>query len=521
MKGDITHDKSAEEIREKAQNPCTLEIEMYRKESNSQLEFENFYLPFGGKLCSDNRWVKLSKLLPWDKIEKHYAKNFSYTMGAPAKPVRMALGALIIKERCGFTDEETVEQIKENPYLQYFIGLEAYTNKAPFNPSTMVYFRSRIGLEMIEEINELIITGDYKKFESNIYDSKTDNDNDKDIDVNDNEADNNENNERESNEGKMIVDATCTPADIRYPTDLSLLNEGREKLEKIIDVLHAPFIGIEKKPRTYRWKARQDYLSTAKKRKKTRKELRKALRKQLGYIQRDLKHIDELVGKSPLSLLSKYEYKCLLVINELYRQQREMFKSRKNSIENRIVSISQPHVRPIVRGKASASTEFGAKISLSLIDGFARLETFSWETFNESTRLQEEIEKYKTMFGFYPKSVHVDKLYRTRENRKYCKDRKIRISGPPLGRPRKGETEDSKIKQEKQDLRERVLIEGKIGEGKRRYSMARIMAKLPHTSESVIGIIFLVMNLEKKLRLLWAHFLYKLFPVPCWLCKKF
>jgi len=290
-------------------------------------------------------------------------------------------------------------------------------------------------------------------------------------------------------------------------------------LEKIIDVLHAPLKGIEKKPRTYRRKARQNYLTTTKKRKKTRKEIRKALRKQLGYIRRDLKYIDELASKSSLSLLSHYEYKCLLVIHELYRQQREMFKSRKNSIVNRIVSISQPHVRPIVRGKASASTEFGAKISLSLVDGFARLETFSWETFNESTKLQEEIEKYKARFGFYPKSVHVDKLYRTRKNRKYCKDRKIRISGPPLGRPRKGDAQDLKIKQEKQDLRERVLIEGKIGEGKRRYSMARIMAKLPHTSESVIGIIFLVMNLEKKLRLLLARFIIKLFPISCWRYK--
>ena len=487
---------------------------MYRKEFSEQLEFEDFYLPFGGKLSCDNRWVKLSKLLPWEKIEKRYAKNFSRRMGAPAKSVRMALGALIIKERCGFTDEETVEQIKENPYLQYFIGLESYTNEAPFNPSSMVYFRSRIDLEMIDDINELIISGDHKKIESHISDPKDDSSKNAD----DNDKENNDS-DQDTNGGKMIVDATCAPADIRYPTDLSLLNEGREKLEKIIDALHAPLKGIEKKPRTYRQKARKEYLATSKKRKKTRKELRKAIRKQLGYIRRDLKYIEELTEKSSLVLLTKYDYKCLLVIQELYRQQRKMFKYRENRIENRIVSISQPHVRPIVRGKASASTEFGAKISLSLIDGFARIETFSWETFNESTKLQEEIEKYKARFGFYPKSVHVDKLYRTRSNRKYCKERNIRISGPPLGRPRKDDNQDLKTKQEKQDLRERVLIEGKIGEGKRRYSMARIMAKLPNTSESVIGIIFLVMNLEKKLRILLARFIIKLLPIYFWRYK--
>ncbi|HHD82881.1 MAG TPA: IS5 family transposase [Bacteroidetes bacterium] len=478
---------------------------MYRKKPSGQLEFEEFYHPFGGKLSSDNRWVKLSKLLPWEEIERRYEKSFSQKMGAPAKPLRMALGALIIKERCGFTDEETVEQIRENPYLQYFIGLKAYTDEAPFNPSTMVYFRMRIGLEIIDEINEMIVTGDRRNDESNIADP--DNDDENNVNDGDNGGDNN---------GKLIIDATCTPADIRYPTDLSSLNEGREKLEKIIDVLHEPLKGKEKKPRTYRQKARKAYLKTAKKRKRTQKEIRKAIGKQLGYVSRDLRHVEELVKRSSLELLSRYQYKCLLVIQELYRQQKKMYDAREHSVENRIVSISQPHIRPIVRGKVSAPTEFGAKISLSPVDGFARIEKFSWETFNESTTLQEEIERYKSRHGFYPVSVHVDKIYRTRRNIGYCKKNNIRISGPPLGRPRKDDNEELRIKQEKQDLRERVLIEGKIGEGKRRYSMARIMAKLPDTSESVIGIIFLVMNLEKKLRLLFVRFLLRFVSRNLW-----
>ncbi|MDY6933460.1 MAG: transposase, partial [Spirochaetota bacterium] len=94
---------------------------MYRRKPLGQLEFEDFYLPFGGKLRSDNRWVKLAKLISWEEIEKLYSDRFSKHMGAPAKPLRIALGALIIKERSGFTDEETVEQIREKPYLQYFI----------------------------------------------------------------------------------------------------------------------------------------------------------------------------------------------------------------------------------------------------------------------------------------------------------------------------------------------------------------------------------------------------------------
>ena len=89
-----------------------------------QSEFVDFYLPFGGKLSASNRWVKLAGLVPWEKIEACYRQSLEGTaMGAPAKSARIAFGALIIKERLGVTDEETVEQITENPYLQYFLGL--------------------------------------------------------------------------------------------------------------------------------------------------------------------------------------------------------------------------------------------------------------------------------------------------------------------------------------------------------------------------------------------------------------
>ena len=114
---------------------------MYRSSSPNQLSFANFYLPFGGKLSSDNRWVKLSQLIPWESIETGYAEQFSDDIGAPGKSLRMALGALIIKEKLGVSDRETVEQIRENPYLQYFLGLSEYSDKAPFEASSLVHFR--------------------------------------------------------------------------------------------------------------------------------------------------------------------------------------------------------------------------------------------------------------------------------------------------------------------------------------------------------------------------------------------
>jgi hypothetical protein len=134
-------------------------------------------------------------------------------------------------------------------------------------------------------------------------------------------------------------------------------------------------------------------------------------------------------------LLSKRQYRNLLVIHEVYRQQKWMYDNNQNRIDDRIVSISQPHVRPIKRGKARATTEFGVKISASLVDGYTFLDHLSWGNFNESLDLKPQIKAYHKRFGYYPESVHADKIYRTRGNIKYCKSHHIRLSGPPLGRP--------------------------------------------------------------------------------------
>ena len=130
---------------------------MYRFEEQSQVSSENFELPFEGKLSEDNRWVIMASLIPWSEFEDEYASIFSEEIGAPAKSFRMALGSLIIKEKLGISDRETVEQIKENPYLQYFIGISSYSNETPFDASMLVYFRQRIGIELVNRINQKIV----------------------------------------------------------------------------------------------------------------------------------------------------------------------------------------------------------------------------------------------------------------------------------------------------------------------------------------------------------------------------
>ena len=129
---------------------------MYRKTEKSINSCDNFELE--GRLSSDNRWVIMAKLIPWSEFEQEYASLFSTEMGAPAKTFRMALGSLIIKEKLGTSDVETVEKIRENPYLQYFIGLSSYSNNYPFDASMLSHFRQRIGKDLVNKINQSMVS---------------------------------------------------------------------------------------------------------------------------------------------------------------------------------------------------------------------------------------------------------------------------------------------------------------------------------------------------------------------------
>ena len=136
---------------------------MYKKIETLPTPIEKFKLPFEGQLAEDNRWVIMANLIPWSEFEDEYAKQFTMEMGAPAKSFRIAIGSLIIKERLGLSDRETVEQIRENPYLQYFIGLNSYSNKAPFEASMLVHFRQRIDIELVNRMNRSMVNNNENK----------------------------------------------------------------------------------------------------------------------------------------------------------------------------------------------------------------------------------------------------------------------------------------------------------------------------------------------------------------------
>lgn len=445
--------------------------------SEDQIEFYHFIHPFGGKLEEENRWVQLSKLIPWLELEESYKKHFSADRGAPAKSARMAYGSLIIQEKCKFVDEELIYQIRENPYLQFFIGFKEYQKTAPLDSSTLVDFRKRISVKDVQVLIENMLKN------HGLVDDKSDLDQ-KDL---------------RTHQGQLLIDASCAPADITFPTDLKLLNHSRELTEEVIDILYEKGGKKEKKPRTYRKKARKEFLKIIRRKKTPKAMLRTANQTQLSFVQRNLRHIDKLSQSCCLRGLPKVLYKKLLVISEVARQQAWMLEN-PGSVEGRIVNLSQPHIRPIVRAKAGAKTEFGAKISLSVHNGFSFLHRVCFDNYNEGGDLIAQAEYYKSLHGFYPESIHADKIYRNRENLSYCRDKEIRLSGPALGRPSKDLV---KNKAQKALIRKdegiRNGVEGKFGQAKRRFTLGKVMGKLANTSSTKIAFSILVLNLEKLL----------------------
>ena len=462
-------------------------MSMYKFDRNHQFSLADFNQPMGLKMNPENRWVKKAATIPWEEIEDKYAALFPSKKGFPAKPLRTALGSLLIQKQLGFSDRELVEEIRENPYFQFFIGLPGYKDEKPFVPSLLVEFRKRLTSEILEEINEMII-------EYNALD-----------DPPTSGSDNSD--EEANNSGTLILDATCAPQNISYPQDVNLLNEAREHLEKLIDLIC--YEHNYHKPRMYRQNARKDYLNLAKCKKRSAKKIRKAIKAQLQYIRRDLGYLDSFLAEEEVEL-SQSLASMVATIRELYEQQKYMYDNKVHSVPDRIVSISQPYIRPIVRGKAKAPVEFGAKLDLSIDEnGIARLEKLSFDAYNESDVLISAVENYKNRTGHYPERVLVDQIYRNRSNRAYCTEHGIRISGPALGRPKKESQEDKK--QAYIDNIDRIEVERAFSLSKRRFGLGLITTKLDSTTRSSIALSILAMNVDCLTAISFAQILISIF----------
>lgn len=456
-------------------------------------------------LNKTNHWVILGDNIPWAEVEKTYNSRLGNKYkGAGNKPARMIIGASIIKHKLNLSDEETIEIIQENPYMQYLCGLTEFTDKPIFDPSLFVTIRKRISIEEINKITTSLLQRELKKKEDakNVKEDQDDMDNNaptSQVQSDDNGAEYTDRQGRK-HKGILKIDATCADAEVRFPVDVDIIHDGCKVVDRYLASL-CNALAISLVRSSYKV-ARSYYLEMVKRKKKRRKFEKETISHLLHYLKVDLRKITDIFVeyRGSKGLLKPHEQRTLNAIFDMFAQQTYMHENNVHVCANRIVSIFQPHVRPIKRGKARAEAEFGAKIGAAIYEGYTFINHHSWNAYNESTELKLQIEKSYARFGYLPATIHADKIYLNKANRQYLKDEEIKSNCKPLGRPSKESKTPEFIAKMTKAVGERNEIECSFGTGKRIYRANNIRAKLPETSECWTGMCYFVKNVMKFLR---------------------
>jgi len=433
---------------------------MYKSKDRKTIPLFPELFPFGGKLDENNRWLRIAELIPWEELEDEYRRYFS-DVGRPATDAQLVIGLLLLKHMTGFSDEDVVEAVSENPYMQVFCGFEQFVTGEILDPSTLTKQRERLGLEFFRELE--------KKTYKVLIDRKI------------------------IKAKGMLVDATVFPEEIKYPNDVGLLNDVREWLVGNIKRL-AKAVG--KKYRTYRRTARKDYLNFSKKRTKTKKTIRKAKKQMLQYVRRNIKQLEEAIEivKVQGKKVKENILERLKVAEKIYHQQLEMYKKKVNRIAERVVSFHRSYVRPIKRGKQGKKVEFGGKGALVHVGGYLFLDYFEHRAFAEENLMAEHFLGYVERFGKLPPYVSMDTKYGTQENRELMEWLEVRGSFKRRGRrPKMPDAQDRWFKRKQ---RERNRIEGSFGNGKQHYGLDRVRYSIENGSEIWIRSGILAMNLK-------------------------
>ena len=336
------------------------------KPSYKQLTIDGFRSSLEG-LDKTNRWVWLGDHLPWDEYEKLYGQTLNnQTAGASAKPARMVIGAMIVKHITRLSDQDTIEMIQENPYMQYLCGLGEFTDQPIFDSSLFVELRKRISDDDINKMTEALLKRE-QQMKEDMRKHKEDEARNRGEEppaahaVDENASAFTDSKGRE-HKGVLKIDATCADAEVRYPVDVDIIDDGCRVIDRFIRrICKADSISV---PYTYYGKARNAYRYLVKMKKKGGKLVKDTIEQMLSCLHRDILTLIDLTAgefRYRLDCLRKDQRRILDATMKMYFQQEQMFRTGEHRCKDRIVSIFQPHVRPIVRGKASANVEFGAK----------------------------------------------------------------------------------------------------------------------------------------------------------------
>ncbi|MBQ6582955.1 MAG: transposase [Mogibacterium sp.] len=397
---------------------------MYQSRRSHQVTMYDFNQFCGMPLDTGNEWIRLAECIDWDVLEARYAAMFPSSRGRKAKPLRMALGAMIVQSRLGLTDRALTELIAKDPYVQFFLGLEQFTDECPFGTSTMSDFRRRITWDFLCEANDLLLASGGPDEEAAAENSG----------------------EPEETVEFAAVTAPEIPlkplfaalweagyqvserdrADIvRYRRtlalqDCELRNTAREHLEAMIDELHGTYRPW-RKPRTFRRVAGREYEKFRGRKNPSEEDARALAGKQLGYLRRDLKHI-RAYQKAGYALPEE-QRPLLEHIEKYYLQQQYLYDNRTQSLDDRITSPE-----PAGEGVAGKKTACYAVIRDER--GYAKFVKWDEGPAEISRVMRDALQGYRNRAGRWPVHVIADPVWRTKENRKFCRNRGIRFTVP-------------------------------------------------------------------------------------------
>lgn len=437
--------------------------------------------PYSGQIDSNNRWIQLADLVPWDEMETLYLGYFDPSKLKKVKRCRLMMGLMIGQIVLRLSDIQIVEHFHENPYFQYFCGNDTFVAKGAtsiIDTSLLSKRRTRLGSQFIQDFECKIIQSFQDK---GLIKGKT-----------------------------LTLDATVFPANISYPSDIKLLNIARDYCcNAILKVKNA--INPDLKVRTYRKRAQKIARQFQKTKKKTTLYIRRTRKQMLQYLRRNITQLEQLLvelgnrassTKNSLKDWVIQEIKAHLdIAKRIYEQQFEMARTKGRRVSNRIVSFKQPQIRPIIRGKEGKNVEFGAKAHVAIVDGYAMLDDCEFDPYHEGNLLPKSLEKHNNRFKCNPSLVLADQLYATRSNRNLLKSEGIEQSFRPIGRPPNISKKEQKKRRSQFKKRQgkRNHIEGLFGTLKSHYYLDRIRWTVSGGANMQIRMGLIASNLNRAL----------------------
>ena len=435
--------------------------------------------PYSGQIDEQNRWIKIADLVPWDEMEEAYRSAFDPLKQAVMKPSRLILGLLLGQMLLSLSDREILEYFHENPYFQYFCGYDNFIakidSKRVCHDSLLSKQRKRLGKRYTDRFQAAVLEMLKKR---GLVQGK-----------------------------KLMLDATVFPANISYPNDVKLLNTTREwacemslRIKNIIDP--------QSKVRTYRRVARRVYRGYCNVKRKNRAFIRKSTKQMIRFTRRNVAQLAQLIRRlethcSDITHLGRTSLKGikerLQTALTILAQQTERVTTRGRHIQDRIVSLHQPKVRPIVRGKDGKSVEFGPKAHIARVDGYAILDECQFDAFHEGIRLKDSLNKHTDRFGCAPDTLYADQLYANRANRSLLAEKDIEHNFKAIGRPPKHPDQCYKLQRAKtrKRQRERNHIEGLFGHLKENLRLQKILWTVPNGEIMQLQLGLAAFNLNK------------------------